>query len=312
MGNMRFKVGDRVRIKSLDWYNKNKTTHGDIWFDNAVFVGGQSLYCGCELTIRLVTNDSYYVIENDYYWTNEMIECKVEEETKPKYEDEVNGEYYSTPKYLVRPSGYQFVDENGNVINATKIVLEKANTLKTQSDNMETETHKGYCTTEEETTNKSKKVAWFTFWDNDFADKVELDLSNRELIQEGGKWFVVKKKKGYPKTYAGCCDTLYRNSKHDECYEACLQGHPMQTFARLLICRDAYWKIAGDEMGLGKPWEPSDSDYITGRYCIFVHQGNIICSTPAEDCPLTFPTEEMRDAFYENFKELIEAVKELL
>lgn len=40
-------------------------------------------------------------------------------------EDEVNGEYYSTPKYLVRPSGYQFVDENGNVINAMKIVLQK-------------------------------------------------------------------------------------------------------------------------------------------------------------------------------------------
>jgi hypothetical protein len=27
---------------------------------------------------------------------------------------------------------------------------------------------------------------------------------------------------------------------------------------------------------------------------------------------LSFPTPEMRDAFYENFKELIESVKELL
>ena len=27
---------------------------------------------------------------------------------------------------------------------------------------------------------------------------------------------------------------------------------------------------------------------------------------------LTFPTEEMRDAFYENFKDLIEGCKELL
>lgn len=146
---------------------------------------------------------------------------------------------------ITRNEEYEFRDENGNIINATKIVLEK-------------------------------------------------------------------KKKEYPKTYGKCCDTLYRNSRHDECYEACLQGHPMQTFARLLICRDAYWKIAGEEMGLGKSWEPNDSDYITGRYCIFVHQGNIICSTPAEDCPLTFPTEEMRDAFYENFKELIESCKELL
>ena len=122
---MNYKVGDKVRIKSLDWYNENKTTYGNVLFDNAVFVKEQSLYCGCVLTIRLVTNNSYHVIENDYYWTDEMIEGLVEEETKPKYEDEVNGEYYSTPKYLVRPNGYQFIDENGNVINAMKIVLEK-------------------------------------------------------------------------------------------------------------------------------------------------------------------------------------------
>ena len=76
--------------------------------------------------------------------------------------------------------GYIFKDENGNVINATKIVLEKVNTLKIQSDNMETETHKGYYTTEPETNSTGKKVAWFTFEDNDFADKVELDLLYRQ------------------------------------------------------------------------------------------------------------------------------------
>ena len=31
MGNMRFKVGDRVRIKSLDWYNENKNKFGKVW-----------------------------------------------------------------------------------------------------------------------------------------------------------------------------------------------------------------------------------------------------------------------------------------
>ena len=85
MAELKYKVGDKVRIKSIDWYNENKTIHGDIWFDNAVFVGGQSLYCGCELTIRLVTDDSYYVIENDYYWTDEMIECKMEKIEKEFY-----------------------------------------------------------------------------------------------------------------------------------------------------------------------------------------------------------------------------------
>lgn len=58
-------------------------------------------------------------------YTDEMIKGLAEEETKPKYEDEVTGEYYSTPRYLVKPYGYEFVDENGNVINAMKIILKK-------------------------------------------------------------------------------------------------------------------------------------------------------------------------------------------
>ena len=127
------------------------------------------------------------------------------------------------------------------------------------------------------------------------------------------KFFLEKKKKEYPKTYGGCCDTLYRNSRHDECYEACLQGYPMQTFARLLICRDAYWKIAGEEMGLDGPWKP---DYKKERYVISRYTDEIVKGYRQagliEHFILEFPTEEMRDAFYENFKEEIESVKELL
>lgn len=131
---MKYKVGDRVKIKSLDWYNENKTIHGDIWFDNVVFVGGQSLYCGCELTIRLVTDDSYYVIENDYYWTDEMIEglaepidCKkcglIYMSTRCLFMDDCP---HNQPKNTVEiPKGWIYKDENGNVINAQKIVLEK-------------------------------------------------------------------------------------------------------------------------------------------------------------------------------------------
>ena len=205
------------------------------------------------------------------------------------------------------PDGYIFKDENGNVINAQKIVLEKVNTLKTQSDNMETETHRGYYTTEEETTNKSKKVAWFTFGDNDFADKVELDLSNRKLIQEDGKWFVVKKKE-YPKTYEECCGIL--KEQVDVTYG--YKKDVLHSFQKLLVCRDAYWKIAGEEMGLAKSWNPiSAKGYCT--YAIIHHTGHIRKSRPCADSALLeFPAEEMRDAFYENFKELIETVKELL
>lgn len=249
MRNMRFKVGDRVKIKSLDWYNENKTIHGDIWFDNAVFVGGQSLYCGCELTIRLVTDDSYYVIENDYYWTDEMIEGLVEEEAKPKYEDEVNGEYDSTTEYLVRPSGYIFKDENDNVINATKIVLEK-------------------------------------------------------------------KKKEYPTTIEECCEILglefnpfYTGVKRQINYKDGL----LHNLKCLLIYRDAYWKIAGEEMGLGKPWVPDWSDEKEYKYVICRLYNDIVKDrTVIWPKIFAFPTPEMRDAFKENFNPDIEFCKEFL
>lgn len=52
---------------------------------------------------------------------------------------------------------------------------------------MEDNKVKGYCTKAPEKCNETKKIAWFKFWDNDFADKVELDLNDRELIQENGK-----------------------------------------------------------------------------------------------------------------------------
>lgn len=131
-----------------------------------------------------------------------------------------------------------------------------------------------------------------------------------------------KKKKEYPKTYEECCKALgFENTELVFGDDYSVINTPkeqwkrlglMNRFNKLLICRDAYWKLYGEEIGLGKPWEPSDSDYITGRYCIFVHRGNIICDTPAQDCILTFPTPEMRDFFYENFKSDIEFCKELL
>ena len=142
------------------------------------------------------------------------------------------------------PDGYQFTDENGNVINATKIVLEK-------------------------------------------------------------------KKKGYPKTYEECCKVLDWN--HRDYDRVGYKSELLCKLQVLLLCRDAYWKIAGEEMGLGKPWEPDWLDDDTKKYVItsskvfetFGGLGYI-------NYILTFPTEEMRDAFYENFKEEIEKCKELL
>jgi hypothetical protein len=138
MSELKYKEGDKVLIKDVDWYNENKTILGNIECGDALMTFEKARFCGKIVTISNVSDitDTYGIEEDNglWRWTDEMIEGLVEEETKPKYEDEVNGEYYSTPKYMVRPSGYQFVDENGNVINATKIVLEKKPVEEKYSD----------------------------------------------------------------------------------------------------------------------------------------------------------------------------------
>jgi hypothetical protein len=86
----------------------------------------------------------------------------------------------------------------------------------------------------------------------------------------------------------------------------------LRCFRKLIICRNAYWKIAGDELGLGKPWEPDFSDD-SPKYNIFKYENEITLSDNNwSNRILVFPTLEMRNAFYENFKHLIEQCKELL
>ena len=67
MGNMRFKVGDRVRIKSLDWYNENKDEDGDIDCGDALMTTEKSQFCGKIVTISNISDvaDAYYKIEKD-------------------------------------------------------------------------------------------------------------------------------------------------------------------------------------------------------------------------------------------------------
>ena len=118
-------------------------------------------------------------------------------------------------------------------------------------------------------------------------------------------------KKEYPKTYEECEKIL---GLEDSIIEGCLgyEYKLLNAFQKLLMCRDAYWKIAGEEMGLGKPWKPDWKVY-DKKYVIGMHECMIYQDTETRNNKiLAFPTEEMRDAFYENFKELIEICKELL
>ena len=88
---MKYKVGDKVRIKSLDWYNENKASDDEIRCYPIWFGKEHSKYCGQIMTIRDIRGDLYYMIEDDgditYAWTDEMIEGLVEE-TKHEFKTE--------------------------------------------------------------------------------------------------------------------------------------------------------------------------------------------------------------------------------
>ena len=149
---------------------------------------------------------------------------------------------------LVLPKGYEFRDENGNVINTSKIVLEK-------------------------------------------------------------------KKNEYPKTYEECAKVLLDRAsvRNDLGYK----GELLVALQKLLVCRDAYWQIAGQKMGLDNPWEPDYNgtfeDGTPIKYVIYNNGTYIVKERRSSpNYILAFPTEEMRDEFYENFIDLIEECKELL
>ena len=84
---MKYKVGDKVRIKSLDWYNENKDELGLVCYKKnglvypIFFSPIMSNFCGEILTIKSVFKNSYHMNETGSceFWTDDMIECKVEE-----------------------------------------------------------------------------------------------------------------------------------------------------------------------------------------------------------------------------------------
>lgn len=332
---MKYKVGDKVRIKSLDWYNQNKDED-----DNVPLIDSTNSYynfiemmrglCGKVMTISSVNSNYYDMVEDagKYFWTDEMIEGLAERNGKI-YPYNIGDRVILKGKNRCATITDLKYDSFGNlsyyikIDNDKDISIDCPTELLLPYDNKKTETHRGYSTTDVETTNESKKMARFTFDDNDFANKVELDLSNCELIQEDGKWFVVKKKNEYPKTYEECCKVLgipihggialVGNWCMEDGY---IVQHleTLRALSKLLICRDAYWKIAGEEMGLGKSWKPDWTDQESPKYCITSIKDQVEASKRyyIMNTILAFPTEEMRGTFYENFKELIENCKELL
>lgn len=156
---------------------------------------------------------------------------------------------------------------------------------------------------EEKESMEEKKINQMSLANCDL-DEIEIVLGDKfELKIKDGKYYAVRKQ--YPKTYEECCDVLIPDCVE---FNVILNGYNsvlLEEFGKLLICRDAYWKLADN-------WKPDWNDS-TPKYTIVVIENELVkCFALTQSYILAFPTEEMRDAFYENFKDLIKQCKELL
>lgn len=299
---MKYKVGDKVRIKSLDWYNENQDANGDVlcFYGVHKFTKEMSKFCNKTVTISTnLTGDGEYLIKDDdetNWWTDDMIECKVEKETKSKFKvgDKVILDPYPCIVTDVhwRDSLHGFVytvrgTDFGKMVGEEDLVLDER-TVPNANEIIQL-----------------IKNDWNNFKDRydipddyHFVDKNGNEINISEIVLE-------KKKKEYPKTYEQC-------SLINGC-ENRISLKIIGEFTRLVNARNAYWKFYGEEMGLDKPWKPDWKNQELPKYCIAGVEGQIkTAERYIVNTILAFPTAEMRDAFYENFKELIEICKELL
>lgn len=152
---------------------------------------------------------------------------------------------------------------------------------------------------------QSGKITSVNFQDQNYSDEVELCLNNLyEIQKKDDKWFAVKKKIIFPKTYKECCLILGRSPDFSIVTEE--DNETYKSFIQLKRCRDAYWLLLEN-------WKPDWNNDEIVKYCIIVDSG-IISKQNFRNSQfiLAFPTKEIRDSFYENFKNLIEKCKELL
>jgi hypothetical protein len=77
---MKYKVGDRVIVKSLEWYNANKVD-GNIFFDDLImFIPRMAQYCGMDAIITECNDNKsnyFYHIDIDdvgFSWIDGMFE----------------------------------------------------------------------------------------------------------------------------------------------------------------------------------------------------------------------------------------------
>lgn len=146
-------------------------------------------------------------------------------------------------------------------------------------------------------------------------DRYRIHVNYQFKIEvDEGEYYVVRKKSQYPKTYEECCRILNSNPHVKLVYnlsDAQTYSYDVdnlqiyENIRKLYICRNAYWKIIGEEMGIGRPWKPELDKLFNNIYASYDTLKNSFIN-PSH---FVFPTPEIRDMFFMNFKDLIEKCK---
>lgn len=151
-------------------------------------------------------------------------------------------------------------------------------------------------------------------WEVDRVNKIEDGKTSITIIDEVTTEF--------PETWRECCRSLgkgeyitnYSNigfikfhSHFDNLGERNMLpigfGRKILAFCQLLVCREAY----------RKGWKPDWTDDRDQKYSIEYYNGQIIKNDyTMTSRVLSFETRRSRDAFFDNFKDLIEEAKELI
>ena len=146
-------------------------------------------------------------------------------------------------------------------------------------------------------------------------DRYRIVLNHQfDMVVDEGEYYAVKRSP-YPKTYEECCSIL------PVLFTGVVKGYnsdKLYNFQKLLICYDAYRKVAGMKMKLGTAgdydsWEPDWKNYTEYKYCIYISKDKIETGVFHHDNKiLAFPSQEICDEFLKNFGYIIEECKELL
>lgn len=139
--------------------------------------------------------------------------------------------------------------------------------------------------------------------------------------RENRDWSTFKVEPEYPTTYEDCCDTLNPSSKQwrhkfllattdgygnvVDCSYKSPYFSKLNALHKLLICRDAWWKVDNN-------WKPKWKNRQMKRGIVCSYNQITTSTLLSISAILAFRTKEIRDKFLETFRDLIEQCKELL